>query len=411
MWDFRPKDGPKIFLGEYATIGGEHVFNLNCALHESSWLLGAERNQDVVTLTAFAPLFQNVNFTSWAPNLILFDNHRVHGIPSYHALAILGKFHGEEVVETKVETGTHCLGFTGLCGIQSQKGLRFRNVKVNGVPVLVTKRMQNDVEVDGDAFVTVDGAAGEVTMTNIEGPVNELWGEKMQLFQLERNKLPEAQSNRKIVSIGFGEEIRVGTYEVDVLCEEGKEFALSLWNHLFIEPYGIEEPKLKGWSHRSVRNQLWKIDGTKASIVQRYPWEPKFPSDYEEVPGIRLGEYNTFKVELKEDRFLCYINGTFVQECMLPFYRLVHASADTKGNEIYLKIVNLSDEAEEIDVSLDVNVKDGATGEILTGNPLDQNSLEDPDYVSVKPIYVPVGRCFRYRAPAHSLTALKLEKK
>lgn len=410
MFDCRPKDGPKIFLGEYATIGGEHVFNLNCALHESAWLLGAERNQDVVTLTSFAPLFQNVSFTSWAPNLILFDNHRVHGIPTYHALSILGKYHGTEVVKTEVETGDYCLGFTGLCGIQGDNGLKFKNVKVNGKPVGVTKRMQNDVAEENGVYTMIPGGEGEVSMTNNDGPINSLWGEKMRTFQLERNQLPEAKKRRELVSIGFGEEIREGTYEIDVFCEENTQFALSLWNHLFIEPYGIEEPKLKGWSLRSVRNQLWRIDGATGAAIQRPFWIDKIPEDFIELP-IKLGEYNTFKVELKANKFFCYVNGQLVQEQELPTYRLVHASADTDGNDIYLKMINLSDEEEVVQIELDTDVESVAEGDLLTGDPLAQNSMDTPNAVCAKPVRVEVAKQFAYRAPAHSLTALKLVRK
>lgn len=409
MFDGRPKDGPKVFLGEYATIGGERVFNLNCALHESAWLLGAERNQDVVVLTSFAPLFQNVSYTAWAPNLILFDNHRVHGIPTYHALSILGKYHGEEVVKTEVETGTGYVGFTGLCGIESESGCKFKNVKVNGKEVNVSHRIQNDYAVEEGVYTTIPGGDGELSMTNNEGPVNSIWGQKMQEFQMMRNQLPEAQFRRSLVSLGFGEEIHTGTYEIDVYCEEGREFALSLWNHLFKEPYGIEEPKLKGWALRAVRNKVWKIDGDKGSVVQRYVWEPKHEEDYIKLP-VKFGEYNTFKVELEDDGFICYVNGVKVQEAKVPRYNLVHASADNAGDEIFIKMVNLSDKEEDIEISLDVDVAPEAEGEILTGDPFDQNTMEEPNLVCAKPVTAAAAKNFVYKAPAHSLTALRLKK-
>lgn len=409
MFDGRPKDGPKVFLGEYATIGGDRVFNLNCALHESAWLLGAERNQDVVTLTSFAPLFQNVNFTAWAPNLILFDNHRVHGIPSYHALALLGKYHGEEVVKTAVETGTGYVGFTGLCGIESESGCQFRNVKVNGVPVGVSHRIQNDFTEENGVYTTIPGGDGELSMTNNEGPVNALWGEKMQEFQMMRNQLPEAQFRRTLASLSFGEEVHTGVYEIEVYCEEGREFNLSVWNHLFKEPFGIEEPKLKGWSLRAVRNKLWRIDGDKGAVIQRFPWEPKFAEDFIKLP-IRLNEYNAFKIELLDDGFVCYVNGEKVQSAKIPRYDLVHASADNAGENVYLKIVNLSEEEEEIEVSLDIKVAPAASGEVLTGDPFAQNSMENPLSVRAVPITAEVGERFTYKAAAHSLTALVLKK-
>jgi len=405
-----PRNGVKIFLGEYATIGGERVFNLNCALNESAWLLGAERNQDVVVLTSFAPLFQNVNFTSWAPNLIQFDNHRVCGIPTYHALKILGKYHGSEVLKTEVTTGSDCRKFSGLCGIECAYGLKFKDIKVNGESVGITKRMQNDAELCSGVYTAIPGGEGEVKMTNVDGEINALWGEKMREFQLERNKLPEAQSRRNVVSLGFGGEVKDGEYEISVFCEKDTAFSITLWNHLFVEPYGIEEPKLKGWSIRSVRNQQWEIEGDTGSVVQRPFFIAKDKNNFKKLP-IRLGEYNTFKVVLKRETFDCYVNGEYVQTGILTRYNLVHATADRNGADVNLKIVNLSEQDEEITVDMGFDVEDTASGEILAGDPLGGNTLANPLNVHTEQITANTGRTFVYKAPKNSLTALKLKVK
>ena len=43
-----------------------------------------EKNQDIVTLASYAPLFENVNYRAWYPNLIRFNNHQSFGIPTYY---------------------------------------------------------------------------------------------------------------------------------------------------------------------------------------------------------------------------------------------------------------------------------------------------------------------------------------
>jgi len=403
-----PRNGVRIFLGEYATVGGERVFNLNCALHESAWLLGAERNQDVVALTSFAPLFQNVNFTSWAPNLIQFDNHRVCAIPTYHALGILADHHGDEVLESSVVTDSDCLKFSGLCGIECSYGLKFKNIKVNGESVGISKRMQNDAELCDGVYTAILGGEGEVAMTNIDGKVNALWGEKMREFQLTRNKLPEAQSRRSVVSLGFGGEIKDGEYEIDVYCTEDTSFSLTLWNHLFIEPYGIEEPKLKGWSIRSVRNQQWEIDGDTGSVVQHPFFVPKDKNNFEKLP-IKLNSYNTFKVVLHREYYDCYVNGVKVQRGTLARYNLVHATADRRDDELNLKMVNLDGEDCVVKIYLPFNVEKVAYGQVLAGEPLDGNTLDDPLNVQAKNITANVDKTFDYTLRKHSLTALKLK--
>ena len=49
---------------------------LYAALGEAAFLMGIEKNQDIVTLASYAPLFENVNYRAWYPNLIRFNNHQ-----------------------------------------------------------------------------------------------------------------------------------------------------------------------------------------------------------------------------------------------------------------------------------------------------------------------------------------------
>ena len=85
-----------------------------------------ERNQDIVRLTAYAPLFQNSDYTAWKPNMIVFDNHQVYGIPTYHMVSLLGKYRGGEVVEIENRSGEKPPVYRGISGIMCEKeGLLF----------------------------------------------------------------------------------------------------------------------------------------------------------------------------------------------------------------------------------------------------------------------------------------------
>ncbi len=48
-------------------------------------MVGMERNQDVVKLASYAPLLENVNYYSWYPNLVIFNNLQSYVIPTYYA--------------------------------------------------------------------------------------------------------------------------------------------------------------------------------------------------------------------------------------------------------------------------------------------------------------------------------------
>jgi len=92
--DKYPRNDPraaKIFIGEASAMAQ----NLDAALKETAFLLGAERYSDAVVMAVYAPLLANVNASNWAANAINFDSHRVFGTPSYHAQAMLANHVGD----------------------------------------------------------------------------------------------------------------------------------------------------------------------------------------------------------------------------------------------------------------------------------------------------------------------------
>ncbi len=93
-YDNYPRDGVKVFAGEYACHIGDKQpkpNSLEAALSEAAMMTGFERNADVVTLASYAPLFARVNYTQWHPDMIFVNNHSVCLTPSYHVQALFGQ--------------------------------------------------------------------------------------------------------------------------------------------------------------------------------------------------------------------------------------------------------------------------------------------------------------------------------
>jgi alpha-N-arabinofuranosidase len=102
-YDNYDRKGPKIFLGEYAChsirIGNPENKNTQlCALAEAAFMTGLERNADIVTMAAYAPLFAHVKDWQWTPNLIWFDNAKSYGTPSYYVQQLFSLNKGTDVV-------------------------------------------------------------------------------------------------------------------------------------------------------------------------------------------------------------------------------------------------------------------------------------------------------------------------
>ncbi|MCR4994386.1 MAG: carbohydrate binding domain-containing protein, partial [Bacteroidales bacterium] len=80
-------DAPRthdIYVGEYACNGGVGSGNLLAALSEAAFIMGMERNSDVVKMTSYAPLFENENRRDWPCNLIHINSEKVYGRASYY---------------------------------------------------------------------------------------------------------------------------------------------------------------------------------------------------------------------------------------------------------------------------------------------------------------------------------------
>jgi alpha-N-arabinofuranosidase len=99
-YDSADRNGPKIFVGEWATREGDPTPNLEAALGDAAWMTGLERNSDLIVMASYAPLFVNVNpgGMQWATNLIGYDALSSYGSPGYWAQVMFGSHLGSEVV-------------------------------------------------------------------------------------------------------------------------------------------------------------------------------------------------------------------------------------------------------------------------------------------------------------------------
>jgi alpha-N-arabinofuranosidase len=103
-YDKADRNGPKIFVGEWATREGAPTPNLQAALGDAAWMTGMERNSDLIVMSSYAPLFVNVNpgGMQWESDLIGYDALTSYGSPSYWAQMLFASHLGSEVVSTKL---------------------------------------------------------------------------------------------------------------------------------------------------------------------------------------------------------------------------------------------------------------------------------------------------------------------
>jgi len=136
-YDGYSRNGPKVFVGEYAVTSGYGTYgNLSAALGEAAFMTGMERNSDIVQMASYAPLFANVNSIQWQPDLIYYDNSRVFGTPSYYMQRLFSQNRGDEVLPAAVAVNTNSATTHGAIGVGSwNTSVQYTNITVtsNGV--------------------------------------------------------------------------------------------------------------------------------------------------------------------------------------------------------------------------------------------------------------------------------------
>lgn len=102
-YDNYPRNGTKVFAGEYAaqsdkTVSVNNKNNLQTAIAEAAFMTGLERNADVVVMASYAPLFAHIDGWQWSPDMIWVDNLHSYGTPNYFVQKLYATNKGTDIV-------------------------------------------------------------------------------------------------------------------------------------------------------------------------------------------------------------------------------------------------------------------------------------------------------------------------
>jgi len=102
-YDNYDRNGPKVFMGEYAAQSDKVVSvknrnTLECALAEAAYMTGLERNGDVVRMASYAPLFANSEAWQWTPDMIWVNSLEIYRTPNYYAQMLFARNPGDVTI-------------------------------------------------------------------------------------------------------------------------------------------------------------------------------------------------------------------------------------------------------------------------------------------------------------------------
>jgi alpha-L-arabinofuranosidase len=376
-YDRYSRTGPKIYVGEYAVTLNCGAGNLRGALGEAAFMTGMERNSDVVVMASYAPLFANINYKKWNPDLINFDSSRVYGTPSYYVQKLFAENRGDVVLGSKLDSSTVTEpvkgGGIGLGTWETQA--EYKDIKVTS---------------NGKELYAWDPEKGLEGWRKLGGTWTVKDGAICQTAEGTDRRLLVGSPDWKDYTLSLKARKTGGVEGFLVLFNVQSD---NTWVWL----------NLGGWGN--TRHALEQ--GTEGGKTQ-----------FEGGVGgkIETGRWYDIRIEVAGAEARCFLDDKMVQKVDLSrSWQPLHAvaSRSNKSGEIILKVVNFSSEAHDTTIELQgVNeVKPDAEVIVLTSaRGEDENTIDQP--LKVAPVTGTIhnaGRSFRHTLPANSLTVLRLK--
>ena len=375
-YDKYDRKGPKIYVGEYAVTQGCGQGNLRGAIGEAAFMTGMERNSDIVVMASYAPLFANVNYKRWNPDLICFDSSRVYGLPSYYVQKMFAENRGDVVLPIAVSSPA----------MEQSTTDERRNGGAIGVGTWLTQAEFKDIKVTkGDkTLFSCDFADGTKGWRLLGGD-----------WHVADGVLRQNSSAENVRAIAGDRSWTDYTYTLKARKLGGGEGFLILFN--VRDDNRKSWWNLGGWGNQQHAIEMGGLVGNS-------------------VPGsIETGRWYDIRIEVAGKNIKCYLDGKLIHDVTPPALKSLYASASRAKDtgEVILKVVNTAQSELSTEIKLNgvKTIQGPAQATVLTSeNATDENSLTQPTKVAPVTKTVKVkAPSFQHAFPGNSVTILRLK--
>lgn len=371
-YDTYDRKGPKIYVGEYAVTQGVQDGNLRGALAEGAFMLGMERNSDVVTMASYAPLFAHPAGKAWNPDLIYFDGLNVVETPSFHVQALFAQYRPDRVLSSTLRNApASSEAFpAGAVGV----GTWGTSAEFSDLRVIQNNKL---VYTSGEKRLQFESG----NWTNL----NDTW-----------RQVGDTNGAR-----AFGGDPKWTRYRLEVKAKkiDGDEG--------FLVTVGRKDERnfiwfnVGGWGNTQHALE-WSVDGGKRRIGAAKPGR------------IERGRTYDIAIDYSPERIVCSLDGEVIFDERVPSRPMVFANVGTRKGETIVKLINV--DSKPHDIKLDI--PGGAAAFTAEGTLLQADddratsTLTNLRALVPKPI---AKRTIKNKSnltlPRHSLTILTLKTK
>jgi alpha-L-arabinofuranosidase len=385
LFDTAKRSSYNTYVGEYAANRNVGSGNMNGALSEAAFLIGAERNSDYVTMTSYAPLIENSNKRDWPVNLIWVKSNQSMGRSSYYVQKIFAANRPDVNVKTLIQEPIDNLPkepFKGTIGLATQRAqVEFKDFKFsdNGNSQVVDFSSWQPVDgqwnMNNNAYVQSDTAGRHISL---------LRNQNLSNGTLEFTVQKKANPNVSQGPGGFG---RFGNnYALLFGGTDDKNYYQLTFGNRFINLEKI----VNGVSQFVMDPVRYNLDDDK-------PYAVKFVTN--------------------NDNLELFINAQSVLKYkytpLIKHYAI--AGIDNVKNEIVVKVVNAEATPFKTTINLNGAGSVRATGQIITlsaASETDENTFDQPTKISPKQeAFTSFAPSFDLEFKPYSLTVLRIKNK
>ncbi|MGW6929274.1 alpha-L-arabinofuranosidase C-terminal domain-containing protein [Lentzea sp. NPDC054927] len=369
-YDSYDRNGPKVFLGEYASLDNKY-FN---ALAEAAYMTGLERNADVVKLASYAPLLANEDYVQWKPDMIWFNNHASWGSASYETQKLFMNNVGDQVVPSTASATPSTQGpITGAIGLSTwATAASYDDVRVTSA---AGQQLFSDDFSGTDAQWTKTGP----------GAWNVVNGAYVQSDAAAENTLVTAGSR----------DWRDYTLNLKATKQSGREG--------FLVAFGVQDTgnyywwNLGGWNNTQSAVEK-AVAGGKSTLMSN-------------GTSIETGRTYDVRVEVRGRQVALFLDGQkwgeFTDDSRVEPFRQV-VTRDNATGELIVKVVNAQDNAARTNIDLGMPVASTARVTVLQGRPDDVNT-EFAQPIKPRTTQVSVRTSFSHTFPPNSITVFRVK--
>lgn len=368
----------KLYVGEYACNSGVGSGNMTAALNDATYILGMERNSDMITMSSYAPLLENVNDTDWPVNLIRFDNAKSFARISYYTIKMLNENKATVNLKTTVDVPVErdkpqFKGGVALSTWDTQAEFKDIEITHNGQTIYKqTGVNKSDWKFEGGNWKVDDGVIAQTT----EGA----W--PMAYLQ---QQLPD-------------------TYTLKLKAKKTGGY------NAFMIPFAIQDENnylrahLGAWVNRIAAFEM-VIKGADAIVTQPVRFEKP----------IELNRWYDIELRVGMTEVECYLDGKLLMTYKQPKAVFAISGTDEKTNEIVVKVVNATEKINPMNITLehaDALQVDATVITLAANSGDDENSFEHPEqFVPVSETVKLDSADFVYPFKPWSITILRIPQK